>query len=72
MEITIVGISLVDLKMTLVGKLTHLTESDLKQVDPKTTRLRNTYGPNSLVDLGNFCSAFPFVVATGNAQQTIN
>jgi hypothetical protein len=67
-----VGISFVDLNMTLVGKLTHLTESDLKQVDPKAMRLRKRYGLKSLVDRGNFSNALPLVVATGRAQQTIN
>ena len=48
-----VGMSLADLKTTLVGYVTYWRERDAKAVAPNTTVDNRTYGTSSRTEWGN-------------------
>jgi len=72
-EATIItGISFVDRKITLVGKLTYLADADLQTFELKTTRLRTIYGEIWIMVFGRCSSVLPFEIATGKKKQKLN
>jgi len=66
------GISLVDRKITFVGKLTYLADADLQTFELNTTRLRTMYGEIPIMVVGRFLSVLPFEIATGKKKQKLN
>mmetsp|Transcript_50337 Transcript_50337/g.56251 ORF Transcript_50337/g.56251 Transcript_50337/m.56251 type:complete len:102 (+) Transcript_50337:1071-1376(+) len=68
----IVGINLVDLKITFVGKLTYRAEDDLQTFELKTTRLKTMYGNILMRDRGIFLMVSPFDIHIGSKKQQLN